>query len=111
MIYQYPHMVAKMDLAKSGFRHNFGRIFGGDAAAPGQFPFIVSLRIQLGLQAGLCGGALIDEDVVLTAAHCLDGATQVTVYAGTTNRVNLDDTAQTFVSSDFKRHEGFDFDK
>jgi len=43
------------------------RIVGGTPAAPGDFPFYVS---SLGLF--LCGGTLIYEDIVLTAAHCTD---------------------------------------
>jgi secreted trypsin-like serine protease len=41
------------------------RIIGGEAAAPGEFPFYVRL-------IGGCGRSLIHEDIILTAAHCKD---------------------------------------
>eukprot|EP00980_Cylindrotheca_fusiformis_P016947 scaffold5159_cov112-Cylindrotheca_fusiformis.AAC.1 len=37
------------------------RIVGGSDAVPGEFPFFV--------QWGGCGGSLIHEDIILTAAH------------------------------------------
>lgn len=44
---------------------------GGELVAIGEFPFMVSLRSLIG-DTHLCGGALIQEDVVVTAAHCVD---------------------------------------
>lgn len=50
-----------------------GRIVGGVEARPGEFPFQVFLSVtKFGTQF-LCGGALLDESRVLTAAHCLEG--------------------------------------
>lgn len=43
-------------------------IVGGYDAAPGEFPYQVSLRRFGG---GWCGGSLITPDWVLTAAHCV----------------------------------------
>ncbi|XP_042867536.1 trypsin-like [Penaeus japonicus] len=52
---------------------HIGRIVGGVEAKPGEFPFQVFLNIKkFGIQF-LCGGALLDESRILTAAHCLDG--------------------------------------
>ncbi|KAH7141753.1 trypsin-like cysteine/serine peptidase domain-containing protein [Dactylonectria macrodidyma] len=60
-------------------------IVGGEAAASGDFPFIVSLS-----QSGshFCGGTLINANTVLTAAHCSVGvsASSVRVRAGSLNR-------------------------
>lgn len=43
------------------------QIIGGSSAGLGEFPFLVSLS-QDGKH--LCGGALLDANTVLTAAHC-----------------------------------------
>lgn len=53
-------------------------IVGGERAEQGEFPFMV--RLSMG-----CGGALYAQDIVLTAAHCVDGSgddTSITVTGG-----------------------------
>ncbi|OON71752.1 S1 family peptidase [Streptomyces tsukubensis] len=53
-------------------------IVGGTLATQGEFPFMISLSMG-------CGGSLYAEDVVLTAAHCVDGSgadTSITATAG-----------------------------
>lgn len=56
-------------------------IVGGEPAAPGDFPYIVSLQ-----EGGshFCGGSLLNENTVVTAAHCSTGASpgSVSVRAG-----------------------------
>jgi trypsin len=46
------------------------RIIGGEPAAAGEFPYIISLSSQFGF---ICGGVLLNENTVVTAAHCTDG--------------------------------------
>jgi len=41
-------------------------VVGGSRAAQGEFPFMV--RLSMG-----CGGALYTQQIVLTAAHCVNG--------------------------------------
>ena len=57
------------------------QIVGGDPVANGKFPFVAALlditRGDTGREQQFCGGTLLDEDSVLTAAHCLEGATPV----------------------------------
>lgn len=45
------------------------RIFGGQDADPMEFPWQVSLQMRF-LDNHICGGSLIGEEWVLTAAHC-----------------------------------------
>lgn len=44
------------------------RIVGGKNADPGEWPWMVAL-FNAGRQ--FCGGSLIDEQHILTAAHCV----------------------------------------
>ncbi|NWX03387.1 CTRL protease, partial [Caloenas nicobarica] len=48
--------------------HNSERIINGHDAVPGSWPWQVSLRTRLG--SHFCGGSLINENWVVTAAHC-----------------------------------------
>lgn len=48
-----------------------GRIVGGTPVPNGKYPFMVKLQIGIGRYIYNCGGSLIDESHVLTAAHCL----------------------------------------
>ncbi|EGI68363.1 Chymotrypsin-2 [Acromyrmex echinatior] len=47
------------------------QIVGGRNASTGQYPYQVSLKTQNG--SHFCGGAIIHEKFVITAAHCLSG--------------------------------------
>jgi secreted trypsin-like serine protease len=68
------------------------RIVNGIEAQKHEFPFIARLTVIWGQDAGLCGGSLINEKYVLTAAHCFyhpvtkQFATEVHVYLGDHNR-------------------------
>lgn len=80
------------------------QIVGGEKAAPGEFPWQVALldsSINNTFNAQFCGGALIDERWVVTAAHCVfDGRVEppgaVDILVGTTSlksggiRIDLD---------------------
>jgi len=56
------------------------QIVGGASATRGQFPWQVSLHAD---NAYLCGGSLILNNWVLTAAHCTFDRTVIVVRIGT----------------------------
>lgn len=56
-------------LAECGRPHVSGRILSGQDATLGEWPWQVSLREE---GQHVCGGTLIAEAWVLTAAHCFD---------------------------------------
>jgi len=58
------------------------RIVGGQEATEHAWPWQVALFID---DAWFCGGSIISENYVLTAAHCADGASYFDVMAGAHN--------------------------
>ncbi|XP_010157092.1 PREDICTED: coagulation factor XI-like, partial [Eurypyga helias] len=61
------------------------RIVGGTDSSPGEWPWQVSLHVKLSRQRHLCGGSIISNRWVLTAAHCvmsLENPNIWRVYAG-----------------------------
>ncbi|KAL7644936.1 UNVERIFIED_CONTAM: hypothetical protein RMT77_004753 [Armadillidium vulgare] len=57
-------------------------IIGGSEATPHSYPWQVALYID---DDGFCGGALISDEWILTAAHCISGASSVEVVLGAHN--------------------------
>ncbi|XP_044261156.1 transmembrane protease serine 9-like [Tribolium madens] len=65
-----------------GAPHHNVRIYGGDNATLGQFPFIVALNDNLNQ---FCDGSIVNKNWVVTAAHCIFDVSNnsTTVLAGT----------------------------
>ncbi|XP_072448629.1 ovochymase-2-like [Chiloscyllium punctatum] len=73
----------------------WNRIVGGKESEPGTHPWQVSLKRR---QIHYCGGTIINEKWVLTAAHCMRGRnilSTLKVTAGEYNLKNLDKEEQT----------------
>ncbi|MEO9326014.1 trypsin-like serine protease [Nocardioides sp. C4-1] len=62
-------------------------IVGGTTAAQGEFPWMV--RLSMG-----CGGAMYTEQIVLTAAHCVDGSGPDTSITATYGVVDLQSSSR-----------------
>ncbi|GLW13456.1 S1 family peptidase [Streptomyces kronopolitis] len=68
------------------------QVVGGTKADQGEFPFMV--RLSMG-----CGGALYAKDIVLTAAHCVDGSGPNTSITATAGVADLEDSHAVKVKS------------
>lgn len=68
------------------------KIVGGTKAKQGDYPWMV--RLSMG-----CGGALYKKDVVLTAAHCVEGSGKNTDITATGGVVDLKDPKAVKVKS------------
>ncbi|MFJ7207370.1 S1 family peptidase [Streptomyces sp. NPDC098789] len=67
-------------------------VVGGTRAAQGEFPFMV--RLSMG-----CGGALYSPQIVLTAAHCVNGSGNNTSITATAGVVDLNSSSAVKVKS------------
>lgn len=79
-------------------------IVGGREAAPHSRPYMASLQIRGNLN---CGGSLIREDFVLTAAHCQIRG-QYTVVLGSDSLSGNESTKQEFTAVRSFRHPDYD---
>merc|ERR1711862_493626 len=68
--------------AECGIEGPKAKIVGGEEATPHTWPWQVALFID---NAWFCGGSIISENYVLTAAYCADGASYFEVLAGAHN--------------------------
>jgi secreted trypsin-like serine protease len=71
-------------------------VVGGTRAAQGEFPWMV--RLSMG-----CGGALLTNQVVLTAGHCVNGSGANTSITATLGVVDLQSGSRIQVRSTFVR--------
>ncbi|MDA5282141.1 S1 family peptidase [Streptomyces sp. NPDC054904] len=84
--------LAAVSLQTTGAGAAQAPVVGGTRAAQGEFPFMV--RLSMG-----CGGALYTQQIVLTAAHCVNGSGNNTTITATAGVVDLNSTAAIKVKS------------
>uniref|UniRef100_A0A673Y486 Ovochymase 2 n=1 Tax=Salmo trutta TaxID=8032 RepID=A0A673Y486_SALTR len=81
------------------------RIVGGLEARYGSHPWLVSLRSR---GSHFCGGAILTERWILTAAHCFSiVSTNVSVVIGEYDQRVPDEEEQTFTVNTIKIHEKY----
>nr|ACO14743.1 Collagenase precursor [Caligus clemensi] len=60
----------------------YGKIIGGQEAAPNQFPWVVAIQMKFLVGNGSCTGSIINKKYILTAAHCVEDSKKFTIFAG-----------------------------
>ncbi|KAL5291644.1 hypothetical protein ACFFRR_010818 [Megaselia abdita] len=70
------------------------RVVGGNYAASKQFPYQVGLSLEVFGSYYWCGGVVIGEQHVLTAAHCVEDLSSVLLIFGANDRTNQYETGQ-----------------
>jgi secreted trypsin-like serine protease len=89
---------------------HFGKIIGGRPADPGEWPWMAAILVNNPNKA-YCGGVLITDRHVLTAAHCVYQLklNQVTVRLGEYDFTRYNETrSRDFKPSEFRIHADFD---
>ncbi|KAJ8668056.1 hypothetical protein QAD02_009719 [Eretmocerus hayati] len=85
------------------------RIVNGQDATKGEFPFIVSLQNP---NSHICGGSIINEYWILTAAHCLNyrDPDDMRVKVGKLELKKVEDSEQEILPAAFFIHEKYSED-
>jgi len=81
------------------------RIVGGTEATPHSYPWMAALFVD---DQWFCGGSLISDEWVLTAAHCAKDASEMKVMLGAHNvREGAEEGRIELVTRDFFTHEKY----
>ena len=87
-------------------------IVGGEDAEDGEFPWQVQLRFSDNSHSLYCGGSILNEEWVVTAAHCCSGTHDkyhIHVVAGGILRIEDDEGEEQFSDvSEIIIHEDYD---
>uniref|UniRef100_A0A3F2YSH0 Uncharacterized protein n=1 Tax=Anopheles arabiensis TaxID=7173 RepID=A0A3F2YSH0_ANOAR len=90
------------------------RVVNGQEATPGQFPYQIALLSNFLIGTGLCGGSVLTNNYVLTAAHCVIMGTSTVALGGNAimgahNRDAPEPSQQiiAFTSAGIRAHPGY----
>jgi len=81
------------------------RILGGNIASMGQFPYQVLIYYYKNSDEYMCGGAIISERHILTAAHCVSDFSRIEVRAGNIDRNSRENWIHASVSEVYVHDE------
>lgn len=86
-------------------------IIGGSDASLGEFPYqalLYTTRIENGRpNRYLCGGSLLNSQFVLTAGHCITGASKIEVVLGITDRLSYGEAGVSQMAKKWILHENY----
>jgi hypothetical protein len=88
------------------------RVFGGCHSAKGAWPWIVGIYVRKGGVQFTCGGVIINDCWILTAAHCFHDLgnvhpDDVFIVAGDSQRFQDESVEVTYKVCDIKVHQGY----
>ncbi|XP_051525978.1 chymotrypsin-like elastase family member 2A [Myxocyprinus asiaticus] len=84
------------------------RVVGGEDVRPHSWPWQISLQYSSGSNWGhTCGGTLISNEWVLTAAHCISSSRTYRVYLGKHNLKEEEDGSVAIPAGKIIVHEGW----
>nr|QGT40994.1 Chy3a [Tomicus yunnanensis] len=86
------------------------RIIGGNVATANEYPYQVALYVYIQRMLYFCGGTLITQQWVLTAAHCAESATSIVIILGSHNLAEEEDSRLVYNTTTFIIHENWDAD-
>ncbi|XP_073242452.1 chymotrypsinogen B-like isoform X2 [Porites lutea] len=95
------------DTKGCGMRPAFSRVVNGQDASPHSWPWQISLRVR---GRHICGGSLIRDDWIVTAAHCVDrnpAPSAYTVVVGGHRRTGSTSVQQRLRVITLHKHSGF----
>jgi len=81
-------VVFLLPLSQASAREAGTRIVGGVEAAPGSWPSQAALYLDYEGDTYYCGGTVIHPRWIITAAHCVEGVSDVRAVLGSNNRNN-----------------------
>ncbi|XP_037687123.1 coagulation factor XI isoform X2 [Choloepus didactylus] len=87
------------------------RIVGGTASVRGEWPWQITLHITTPTQRHLCGGSIIGNQWILTAAHCFDEVNSpkiLRVYSGILNQSEIEEALPYFGVQEIIIHDKYE---
>lgn len=98
-------------LASSAHARGYGarsQIVGGEIAEPNSIPYQVSIQ-RIATDFHFCGGAVLEANVILTAAHCceFETASELRIVAGDHDLFEEEGPEQSINVKEIIMHESF----